>query len=805
MAQPVWVLSVDLTTKTASFQTGMAEAAKTARGAFSEIGGGAQRMAGETGGSMREAREGVRLLGEEFGIKLPRALSSFVAELGPVGEAMEAAFPFLAIAALAGILIEHLHAMHEAGKKLTDDQLNFGASVSSAFRSLDEKLLQAQIRTDELRNDHVGALKHELQMIDMQSMDELVKTFDGLAKAADATMKDIQGHWYSFGIGSDGARDSLKNFQQQYDALMRNSEDGKASGLLKGTLDQALKVQAALKTYKENSGGLFSGPKEGADISKAMDAYKVMHAAGVSGTKDEIAAQDQLVQTYQDMVRAQEKSNELKHKDEGNAKLQSGNEAAGQRAAGARQAAESQMRVNQQVIASEKATADSLLSIHHASIEARLASDFEFLGRERDAQLSGNAAEIAALDKSGKDYSNQLKGLKEKALEIQGDYNEKVAALNAKASVEINQRDTQAIQEGEKEKIAATQQGTAARIAAIDAGIKAEQARNSQDNSFLRELEGQRVEATRQAAEEEAKLKEEAAKEQASNAEKMGELAMQAEKQKQALADSSHRVSMDQRIAEETRSANEEFQIKQAALDKEIAGLDKSGKDYANKLKQLQDQEKQLTTQHQNELTAIKEKAEQERNQRILSAETSFQNSIASSLTKSLMGHQTWAKTLESIGNQVVSGMIENAIKSMLADDMTKEKDAAAAARKAYVIGTSMGGPAGIILGPVMAAAAFAGVMAFEEGGVVPGVGKGDVVPAMLTPGEGVVPKGVMEGLSQMARNGNMNQSGGDFHMQAHFSPTVHAMDAEGVDRVLEKHQETFQKHFQRSLRKMNK
>jgi integrase len=37
--------------------------------------------------------------------------------------------------------------------------------------------------------------------------------------------------------------------------------------------------------------------------------------------------------------------------------------------------------------------------------------------------------------------------------------------------------------------------------------------------------------------------------------------------------------------------------------------------------------------------------------------------------------------------------MIENAIKSMLAENMTKEKDAAAAARTAYVNGVKLGGP----------------------------------------------------------------------------------------------------------------
>jgi hypothetical protein len=87
----------------------------------------------------------------------------------------------------------------------------------------------------------------------------------------------------------------------------------------------------------------------------------------------------------------------------------------------------------------------------------------------------------------------------------------------------------------------------------------------------------------------------------------------------------------------------------------------------------------------------------------------------------------------------------------------------------------------------------------------VPGFGHGDTVPAMLTPGEGIVPKGVMEGLSNMAKSGGMSGGGAHVQMAAHFSPTVHAMDSEGVDRVLEKHQDKFQQHFQRTLRKMNR
>jgi hypothetical protein len=158
-----------------------------------------------------------------------------------------------------------------------------------------------------------------------------------------------------------------------------------------------------------------------------------------------------------------------------------------------------------------------------------------------------------------------------------------------------------------------------------------------------------------------------------------------------------------------------------------------------------------------------------------------------------------------SLGNQVVSGMIENAIKSMLAMDMTKERDAAAAARKAFNIGMSIGGPAGIVLGPVFGAAAFASVMAFDKGGVVPGMpGAGDVVPAMVSPGEGIVPGGVMDGLSKVARDGGFGRSGPQYHLQMHVTNNVHTIDGDGMHDALEKNADQLQRHVENTLRKMN-
>lgn len=150
MANPVWVLSVDLQTKTATFMSGMSDAAKSARSAFTEIKSGAGGMGESVSMNMFEARHGVMLLGEEFGIRLPRALTAFITSIGPVGAAMEAAFPYLAIVVGITLIIQELYKLKQAGIELTRDQVKLGTAAQEAYNTLDERILQAGIRKKRL-------------------------------------------------------------------------------------------------------------------------------------------------------------------------------------------------------------------------------------------------------------------------------------------------------------------------------------------------------------------------------------------------------------------------------------------------------------------------------------------------------------------------------------------------------------------------------------------------------------------------------------------------------------------------------
>jgi hypothetical protein len=805
MSAPVWILSVDLQTRTASFETGLGNAARAARSAFAEIKQGGNEMGRTVGTNMFEARHGTMLLAEEFGVKLPRALTAFITSIGPIGAAMEAAFPFLAIAVGATLLLQHLGAMREAGMKLTQDQVQFGTAAFNAFNSLDDKLLEAGIKADELRNDHLGALKKQLELIDHQSMAELVHTFDDLTKAADTAFKDLKSSWYEFGSGSAGAQHALEQFKAQYESLLSQHRDKEASDLLKGTRESADRTLASIQRSVALAGA-FTPPHIDGPAGAGTGAMAAIAAAYTAGLMKQLAAQQLIVGALKDQATAQQKVADIKKVDDGNAGRGAAGAMSSQASAAAREAAESQTRMGTAAVGADKSVAEARLTIARGSIEQRLALDTDFTNREYAVQMAGNAAQIAALDKLGKDYPNQLKALHDKALELTAQNANALAELTAKSSVAAAARDLQTLEQSEREKIEATQKGSQARLSAINAALKQEAALNLQDTSFYRELLNQRAEVTQQSLEEAAKLAESAGREEAENEQKMGELKLSAWKANQALQDSARHISDQQKAAEATTAANAEFALKAQAYAREAASLDKSGKDYANKLKELQDKEKQLVQEHENDVTAIKEKAEMERNARVLAANDQFNNQIARGLTQSIMGHQSWAKTLNTLGDQVVTGMIQNAIKSMLADDMTKERDAAAAARKAYNIGIGIGGPAGMILGPTFAAVTFAAQMAFAGGtDSVPGVGKGDSVPSLLTPGEGVVPGGVMDGLRGMARAGTLNGGGNTYHLHMTNHMNASALDGDGMTTVLEKHADQLHAHYQNAVRRMNK
>lgn len=629
------MLSVDLQTKTATFQTGMAEAARSARGAFGEIRSGAGEMAvGVSKGSI-DVRHSLGLVDNVIRGAHAQAMADLVrmyAQSALVMNTLPIAAAVAGLSLIGGIAYEaaeHIKKMREETEKLNNSFTDQDTAGARAFGQLDDELLKAEQRADELKNDHLGALKIELELIDHQSMGELVKSFENVQKVADAVFKETAAHWYTFGSGSEGAAHALEQFKTNYENLLAHRKDKEASDLLHGTLATAKEVLQLQNTMNSNrtGTGLF-----GPDLKDPEAYYSAMfqlRQRGVGYTGAEVKAQEAIVKTLEQQVGMESRINDIKGKNEKNAKGGAANEAAQRRAAAAKEAAAAQLSMGESAIASEKATADATLTIHNATLEQRLASDLDFANRDYQVKEAANQAEIAALDKSGSDYQVQLKTLKDKALEITQQYETQVAELKGKAAVAINQRDVQALEQGIREQIDSTREGSAARLSAVDAGIREEQARQQQNSSFYRELLTQRVSVSRQMAEAQAEAAQEAASESAGHESRMGNLRIASQKQANDVYNSGHRTSRDQIVQQQQAIANEEYNIKMTSLEKQIDGLDKSGKDYENKLKALQDRETELTQSHENELTAIKEQSTEERNQKLLSSEQTYENSIA--------------------------------------------------------------------------------------------------------------------------------------------------------------------------------
>ena len=516
-------------------------------------------MGREMGTNMFAARHALMSVSEMFGGTLPRAITAFIADIGPVGATLEAAFPFAALALGAFLLLEHLTKLREAGLQLTQDQIKFGTAVQTAFNQLEQKLLQAQQRADEFRNDHLGALHKQLQLIDMQSMAELVHSFEEVAKAADGVMTGLKASWYEWGEGSAGAKHALTVFKDQYESLLAQGKDKEASDLLRGTRESAQKSLESIKqTIAATKQISKPGLAVGADTSGAAGAWAAIDEVKRHGLEKQLAAQQQLVGVLDAQLGIEQRSAELKKQDSANATRTTAGTVSAQQAAAARAAAESQTRMGEMAVQADRAVAEAQLAVRRGSVQQRSNLDLEFAQREYDVAAAGNAQQIAALDKLAKDYPVALKGLQDKALEISEQHAAKIAELTSKATIEQAAKDLAALEAGEREKIDATQQGSAARLAAIDKSIKSEESLNLQDTSFFRELLTQRVETAREMAEEEAKLKAEAGKQSADNDQKMGELAVAAERERMNLVNSARRVSEAHRVMQEQQAATAE-------------------------------------------------------------------------------------------------------------------------------------------------------------------------------------------------------------------------------------------------------
>lgn len=170
------------------------EAQREARGFGTE----AQIAAEEAGFSMREAKGEIALLGEEIGIKVPRHVRGFLAELPGVGAALNAAFSATAILILVQVLVEgaqklsefvahtfiYTAAQEEANKAAIEANKQI-ADLAKQYDDAADKVEKFGKNAVQLTAENTAELTKK-QEESKQKLIELQKEYQGLREKVDA-------------------------------------------------------------------------------------------------------------------------------------------------------------------------------------------------------------------------------------------------------------------------------------------------------------------------------------------------------------------------------------------------------------------------------------------------------------------------------------------------------------------------------------------------------------------------------------------------------------------------------------------
>jgi len=713
---------------------------------------------------MGEARGGLMLVEESVGVKLPRHLNSLIAQIPGVGAAFAMMLPIAGVVVAIEIiakLIEKHNAAAEAARQLGFAEQESGIKGQMALNSLDDKLLVVQKRTDELTGNHLGALKKELELIDHQSLSSLIAEFERFGGAAEKIINDIQasvGKMDIFESGVKGVKSAYQEFTVAYEgylstATKANGNEEKAETLRKNTLRDA---QVVLNAQKE----IVAITSDQIRVQDSLNTVKkdmaVLDAAGIGGTEKDIAAQQAWVNVLNLTGQAKEKIAAIGKGEKGNAGIAAENTSLAEQAALQKVLTSGVEQHSQALIKLARTQAETTMAGTKGgeddNIDGKLAKQKAAIESEKDDSIAASRASLVA---KAADYDADMKAAggnsaKKKELTAQWAnevhaYSDAVVQFNADADKQIVVADRTAANER----------------AAIAKALQAATADGA-------------MKAAITAAERQKKISDQAAKDEA------------------AL----HHKTEAQTLAAELAANEAEINAEKTAYQTRINNLDKFDKDYVKKVKELNDKIKELTVKGQDDETQIIKTAAQKQLMEIKSSEDRMKEAVASDVANSIVMNKSLAASFRQTGEQMAEQMIKNLIMMELTGDKEKLIHAKSAYGKAF---DAMSGiPPAPIWGYAAGALAFAAVMSFEAGGKIPGDGP---VPIEGHGGETVVTKALTDRVESAEKSGG--KSGGQHTWN--FAPQIHAMDAEGVDRVLAKHASVFQRHVGQTMRRMNK
>lgn len=748
----VGALVIRLQAETAQFSQDLGKV----KSQLADLGDGGKKAGASMASGMYEARGSLMLVEESVGVRLPRHLNSLIATIPGVGEAFAVMLPLVGVVAAIAIITKLIEKHDEMKDKVAATRgayVSFAAGAADSLRDLQSELLQAGMKMDALTGDHADALKKELQLIDNQTLTKLISEFDKLADHADKVFADMraQESFFQIGSGAKEAQTALKEFKDSYDlAMSQGNTQGAAEALAK-----------------------FKNQINGAVIA-ANKAKEALHGA------NEAAAAAGQVQLSEDDSAA---TKELAAAWKINADLVAyyGKEKA--------------------VVANISATDKDVANLHGMSEELK-GNLIPFFGEWMQQQVkSGTYTSLAAkeygerweaaLNKQsaeGAKAAQKLKHVYDDLTEEQIKKQQEVDAAAMKGQKDVAEQ----MRQVETTETEINLQNFKDMLAQMKTEQERFQADAEKNNTSLSGI-GLDVAKVAEAKQQIALLGQEMAR--------LGDEEKQLEADR-ALVNPSDIANVNKytEAINQLKEKMGQLNLEQAKAQAEVVKLGTSWGDYFARMKgETVDLATTMRTNLQQSLTQFT---------------TSFSNAMSKSIIEGKNFGQAMRQVAAQFLETMLSALIQWLTKWILTHTIasafatTSAATSAAAQKAAAVSLAGANGVASYALAPWpidLGAPAFGASMAaaatgFAEGGLVPGSGSGDTVPAFLTPGETVVTKALTDRVSRSEGQGG---SSGDTHIHNHISAT--AMDAEGVDRVLTKHMTTLQRHVTAQIRRRNK
>lgn len=788
--------------------------------------------------SMLNARGSMMIIEQISGVRLPRALNTLVASIGPVGSAFAMMLPIIGVAAALAIILKLVDA-HEklaaAVRKSEGDNALLSMREEDTAKSMELANLKIQDQINKLQG---GIGKNHLA-------EALIQTAMAADKLAEKMLEDFltidEKLTESTGVGHS-------YWNAIYDNIGAIAQGGGVG--LAFAVAQASGWRTAMKAVDDTTSA----------VTKATTAY---HEAA-SGSDAQKAAQAALAKSYQNVIDAAQKAQNFLDPKNNDADLKAYDQ------------------LNQKIIEAQGGLTQLALQAKNTGLALKLGGlEDKNAGLQAEIDLTkiatqGSIAHAEALRKEAQSNAqfalSQIKG--DPTTSIQDKLDAEVGAINAEhdAAVSAANDELAAKQQTYNKEIQMAAAGTEKRkeldaqlanavTAHNDAIVAADNAANNKIVSAMQATENERkrisedelntrvANAKAAAAAEIESIRSTASQglENVKSKEDLGQFASKTA----ALKAYIQVLTQEQgalRAAQAAEDASLQSDIKKAQVAYDAAkGTEKEAEAYKNlsnaqnalvaadaKFGQEQQQITNQITQQQMAVTKLQATWKTffgEMRQSLPSIGTairtdlqnsinqftvSFANDMAKSIVESKNLAQAVRKSAAEMLESMLSYLIQWAEKRLMTAVLSKTLDSsdtattlaankakqmsAAELAGANMMATWAAAPWPVDAGaPAMAAAAFSQAMSFEVGGKIPGAG---AVPIVGHGGETVVTKALTDRVEQSERGGNVNNS-----RSSTFAPTIHAsaLEQAGMQKTLKTHVKELHRMFMAEVRRHNK